>query len=83
MIGQDVVFECHFLHCSVRTEGAGKRLFPRVGPNVCHQVGLGGGAVGAVSAGEGLLSCVGPNVSVQIGLKVSCVEAVCAMKHFP
>lgn len=52
-------------------------------PNVCHQVGLGGGAVGAVSAGEGLLSRVGPNVSVQIGLKVSGVEAVCAMKHFP
>lgn len=54
-----------------------------MGPNVCHQVGLGSGAVGAVSAGERLLSRMGPNVSVQIGLKVSGVAAVCATKHFP
>lgn len=54
-----------------------------MGPHVCLEVGLGGGAVGAVSAGVRFLSRVGPNVSAQIGLHVSGVEAVRAMESFP
>lgn len=68
---------------AVGAEGTGVGLLPRVGPQVCLEVGLGGGAVGAEGAGVGFLSRVGPNMPAQVGLHVSGVEAVRATEAFP